>query len=380
MAPAFPVEEFLGRQQRFQEALRAADLPIAVVNTPENICYLTGHQTAGYYTYQCLVVPAVGDPVLMMRETEVVNGKDTTYLGNIVGFADIDDPLACTAAKVAELAPGAQRVGLENKSWFLTPLNYARLSELLHAEAVPVDDVVASLRLIKSGLEIEAIRKAADITNKAVRAAALAAVPGVRERDVAAVAFATLIREGSEYLGMEPFVASGPRAGNIHASFTDRVIRPGEGVLLEMASSYHRYHAPLMHTVWNGELSAGLAKMAEACLAAREAAVALVRPGNTPAQAHAACREKIGEYGLLHTYRKRTGYSVGIAFAPDWGEGHVLSLQETENRPFQPGMVIHVVPTLREESVAGFGFSAQVLVTDGDPEILTHCDIVHPES
>ena len=31
----------------------------------------------------------------------------------------------------------------------------------------------------------------------------------------------------------------------------------------------------------------------------------------------------------------------------DWGEGHVLSLQETEHREFVPGMVAHVVPTLR---------------------------------
>ena len=378
MPPVFEPAEFASRQEHFQAALRAAELPVAVVNTPENICYLCGHETAGYYTYQCLIVPAEGDPVLLLRETEVVNGRETTYLDRIEGFADIDDPLARTAELVAELAPGARRVGLEEKSWFLTPANHGRLHALLGSEAVGIDDLVAGLRLVKSPAEIGQLRQAAAVTNAAVRAAALAAVPGARERDVAAVAFATLIAEGSEYVGMEPFVASGPRAGSIHASWSDRVIQPGEGVLLELAASRGRYHAPLMYTVWSGELAEPAARMAEACQAARDATIAAIAPGATPAQAHAVCRATIDSHGLLHTYRKRSGYSVGIAFAPDWGEGHVLSLQETEHREFVPGMVVHVVPTLRLAGAAGYGFSGTVLVTSDGAEVLTWCDVTEP--
>ncbi|MEV7439523.1 M24 family metallopeptidase [Streptomyces griseoviridis] len=94
-----------------------------------------------------------------------------------------------------------------------------------------------------------------------------------------------------------------------------------------------------------------------------------------PAEAHAACKAAIADAGLAHTYRKRSGYSVGIAFAPDWGEGHLLSLGETEEKRFAANMVVHVVPTLRIAGTAGIGLSATVLITDDGHEVLTSCPV-----
>lgn len=376
--PVFPAAEYEQRLSRLREALHARDLDAVVVHTPENICYLSGHATPGYYTYQCLVVPADGAPALLTRETETVNGRDTTYLEDIVGYADASDPVEATVALVRRLVPKARRVGLESRSWFCPPSTHAELTAALTAAGaamVAVDDMLAELRLVKSAAEIEQIRAAAKITNVGMAAAAQAAIPGARERDVAAAAFHALVANGSEYFGMEPFVASGPRAGTIHASWTDREIRAGEPVLLEMSATRGRYNGPLMHTVWTGSLSGDAAAMAEACRDARDATVAEVRPGGTPARAHEICKEVIRAAGLAHTYRKRSGYSVGLAFAPDWGEGHILSLKETEHREFVPGMVVHVVPTLRIAGVAGIGLSATVLVTETGNEILTSCTI-----
>ena len=376
MTPTFDRSEYASRVQGFQKCLSELDLDVAVVTAPENICYLTGHQTPGYYTYQCLVVPQAEDPALLTRETETINGEQSTWLTHIVGYPDVADPLQRTAELVAELAGAGTRVGLEERSWFLTPAQHRQLASALSPRSIhPIDSELAELRLIKSPAEIDQIRKAADITNAAVRAAALAAVPGARECDAAAAAFAAMITSGSEYVGMEPFIASGPRAGTIHASWSDRVIGKGEGVLIELAAAKGRYHAPLMHTVWTGALPEFEARMAAACQEARDETVALLTPGRTPAEAHARCREVIGAHGLLSTYRKRSGYSVGIAFAPDWGEGHILSLKETEHRPFEPGMVVHAVPTLREGGVAGFGFSGTAVITDSGPEIITSCPL-----
>jgi Xaa-Pro dipeptidase len=372
VTPTFDRTEYDARVQSLQKRLAERDLGLAVVTAPENICYLTGHQTPGYYTYQCLLVPQAADPVLLTRETETINGTQSTWLSQIVGYPDVADPLQRTAELVSELAGSVDRIGLEERSWFLTPAQHRQLADAVRPRSVhAIDTDLAELRLIKSPAEIEQIRAAAQITNAGVRAAALAAVPGTRERDVAAAAFATMITAGSEYVGMEPFVASGPRAGTIHASWTDRVINPGEGVLIELAAAHGRYHAPLMHTVWTGALPDFEARMAVACQEARDETIAMLSPGRTPAEAHARCREVIDTHGLLSTYRKRSGYSVGIAFAPDWGEGHILSLKETEHRPFEPGMVIHVVPTLREEDKAGFGFSGTVIITETGPEVIT---------
>ncbi|KRV49836.1 peptidase [Wenjunlia vitaminophila] len=378
MSPVFPPSEYQQRLGALRATLEAEGLDAVVVHTPENVCYLSGHATPGYYTYQCLVVTTAGDAALLMRQTETDNAADTSYLERIVGFPDSADPVRATADLLAELAPGARAVGVEARSWFLPPEPFARLGALLSdrgARVAHIDGVLAAARLVKSPLEIAQIRAAARSTNAGVAAAASAAVPGASERTVAAAAFEALIASGSEYFGMEPFVASGPRAGTIHASWSDRVIQRDEAVLLEMSATCGRYNAPLMHTVWTGALAGEAAAMATACARARDAALAHVRPGGSPAAAHAACKEAIADAGLAHTYRKRSGYSVGIAFAPDWGEGHLLSLGENEQRAFAPGMVVHVVPTLRVRGTAGIGLSATVLVTDDGHEVLTSCDV-----
>ena len=294
MAPKFPASEFEGRLRRLQSAMAEQGLKLCLIHTPENICYLTGHETPGYYVYQCLIVPVEGAPVLVLRETEVANAEQFTYLDRLVGFKDSEDPVTRTVEAVRQFGLAGDSVGIEERSWFNPPYNYRRLLEGLGSRRVQaVDSLVAGLRLIKSPLEIETIRQAARITNAAMAAAVAACRPGVRERDVAAEAMATLLREGSEYLGMEPFVASGPRSSVIHASWSDRVIEPGEPVLIEMAASFKRYHAALMYTTITGRLSGQLERVVEVCREALAATLEVVRPGNTPAQCHRTCCDVI---------------------------------------------------------------------------------------
>ncbi len=120
--PTFPAAEYADRLERFQRTLADLALDVAVVTAPENICYLVGHETPGYYTYQCLIVPRHGQPTMLTRETETVNAEQTTYLSDIRGYADVDDPIARTIAVVHDVAGSPARVGLEERSWFLPPV------------------------------------------------------------------------------------------------------------------------------------------------------------------------------------------------------------------------------------------------------------------
>jgi len=372
MAPAFPADEFSGRLARLRDFMRMKRVDVCVVNSPENVAYLTGHATPGYYTYQALVVPIGGEPMLVLRESEVINAQETSYLEDLFPYSNGVDPISVTAEAVRSSSKVSSRLGLEESSWYLPPRQHRCLAEILRPDAVvAVDEGLANLRLIKSQLEIDAIREAADIVNTTISQVIEIIQSGVSEREIAAAIFSGLVRSGSEYLGMEPFVASGPRSGSIHASWTDRIIGEGEPVLLEFAAAHKRYHAALMHTVAVGELPDELKQMADTCRSAREAAIATVRPGAEAQEPHAACIDVIRADGLLDYYRKRTGYSIGIAFAPDWGEGHLLSLGPNEKKRLMPGMALHVVPAIRIPHRGGFGLSATVLVTDDGSEVLT---------
>ncbi len=85
----------------------------------------------------------------------------------------------------------------------------------------------------------------------------------------------------------------------------------------------------------------------------------------------AACRGPIERAGFEPNFRKRTGYSVGVGYAPSWGEGHIVSLRRDDPTPLEPGMVFHMPPALRVPRRYGLGFSETVLVTETGCEVLT---------
>lgn len=118
---------------------------------------------------------------------------------------------------------------------------------------------------------------------------------------------------------MEPLVSSGPRSGLPHMTWRRRRLEVGDPVFLELAGSHARYHAALMRMVWIGGPPVEARRMMDCSLHALEAALHEVRPGVPCSAAHEAAQRVIDDGGYTAAFRKRIGYSMGVAFAPDWG-------------------------------------------------------------
>jgi Xaa-Pro dipeptidase len=172
------------------------------------------------------------------------------------------------------------------------------------------------------------------------------------------------VSAGSEYFGMEPLVSSGPRSGTAHATWRRRRLMNGDGISLAMAACHHRYHAALMRSCWIGKPPAKAVDMMATSLEALEAALDAIRPGVACEAVHAACQAVIDRRGYSDNYRKRTGYSMGISFAPDWGEGNILSLFSGVPTLLRPGMVLHLPTALRDYGNFTVGASETVVVTE----------------
>ncbi|MFW6075793.1 MAG: M24 family metallopeptidase, partial [Chloroflexota bacterium] len=115
-------------------------------------------------------------------------------------------------------------------------------------------------------------------------------------------------------------------------------------------------------------------RMDEAARRGLNAAIDAIGPGVPASDVDRACRSAIADAGFADYFRHRTGYSIGLSFPPDWGEGQILSLKESEHRPLEPGMAFHLVPILIDPGVAGIGCSQTVLVTEAGHELLTSFD------
>ncbi len=338
-------------------------IDVLIVTGPENIYYLTGQQTPGYYTFQALLLPVDGEPVFIVRQLELNNLVANSYLREIEVYQDDADPVDVTAGLIAWLGWGEKRIAIDERAWFLPIAVYKALLEKLGALA-DGSRIVEALRAVKSPGEIAKIERAAVYTAIGVEAGLAAVCAGASENDIVAAMMGATIAAGSEYVGMEPLMSSGPRSGIPHGTWRRRVIEPGDPVFLELSGCHDRYHATLMRSAWIGTPPDTARAMMDCCLEALEAALAALRPGATCADVHNACQAVVDAHGFTENFKKRAGYCIGTSFAPDWGEGNILSLYTGVDEIIRPGMAFHIPPALRIYGEFTVGVSETAIVTE----------------
>lgn len=366
---AFTKAEVDRRIDAARSKLVERGIDVFIVTSPENIFYLTGQQTPGYYTFQALLLPADAEPHFVVRQLELNNLVANSFLANIHPYPDGVDSVTFTADLIKQLGWQNKRIAIDERGWFLPIAVYKALADRL-GDLKDGAGLIEQLRAVKSAAEIAAVRKAAGYVDAGMTAGLAAMRAGASENDVAAAMMSAAIAAGSEYLGMEPLLSSGPRSGVPHGTWRRRRIERGDSVFYEMAAAHDRYHAALMRSAWIGQPPDEARRMMDTCLAALEAALAALKPGSTCEDVHRACQAVIDRDGYTDAFRKRTGYSIGISFAPDWGEWQVLSLYEGVKTVLKPGMIFHIPPALRVYGTFTVGVSETALVTEHGAEQL----------
>ncbi len=360
---AFAADEYASRIQRTRERLSAAGVDVMIVTGPENIFWLTGQQTPGYYTFQALLLPVEGKPVFVIRQLEYFNFIANTFISDAAIYQDGDNPVDFLFAMLQQRGWLNKRIGLDKRGWFLPIAVYEALQSKLGTIA-DTAGVIEPLRAIKSAAEVEKIATAARYVDAGMQAGMAAVRAGADENALVSAMMGAAIAAGSEYVGMEPLVSSGPRSGVPHGTWRRRVIKDNDPVFLEMAAAHDRYHAALMRSAWIGRPPAIALEMEKVCQEALQAALDAIRPGATCADPHIACQKVIDRAGFTDNFKKRTGYSIGVSFAPDWGEGGILSLYSGVTTELQPGMTFHIPPALRIYGEFTVGVSETVVVTE----------------
>src|SRR4029077_18023245 len=223
----FPKAEYDRRLAALRSQMAAKDFELFLTSGPENIFYLTGQQTPGYYTFQCLCVPQIGEPFHILRGLETMNARLNTLMSDIEGYADDAHPSAATAAALHRRGWKGKRVAIDRGSWFLTVNLYERFASEFGA-LLDGSGLVEPLRRVKSPLELEQMEKSAAANDAGMQAGLNKVRDGATENEVAAAIMNAAILAGSEYLGMDPFVTSGPRSGVPHTTWRRRRIEAGD--------------------------------------------------------------------------------------------------------------------------------------------------------
>ena len=368
-----PEGEFEARTEAVRRALEDRQLDACLITSPENIFYLTGLDHQGYFGPHILVVRRDEESLLCARAHERSTVERQVGNARMVGYPDTCPPGDHIAERLRDLGLGDAALGIQTDSLGFPPsFEHALKAGLPEALWRDVSGLVERLRLVKSENEIAAIRQAATIADAIMETALETAGAGVSERSIAAEVHRRMIDEGGDYVGFGPFIRSGERLPFEHEVWSDRILREGEQLILEMAGCVGRYHAPMGRLAFAGRAPAGTDDLAAICRAAQEKVLEAMRPGTTGAEAYNAWQSVVDEAGLSHYRRHHCGYCVGVAFPPTWTGGiGVVSLNPESDLVLERNMVFHQLSWLLGCGRGDFFVSDTVLVGDEGGERLT---------
>jgi len=322
--------------------------------SPENLFYLTGYRGE--------------EGGLLLEEgrgTLLVDGRYFTQAKEEAEGVEVG-LLKSWARGIAEelRSRSLKRVGVEAHS--LTLRQYQRLSEEAQGvEFVPIGEELEGLRARKGPDEVEAIKEAIAISERALKEVLSLLKPGVREMEVALELEFRMRRAGSEGVPFPPIVASGPRAALPHATPTEKRIGAGEPVIVDFGARHNRYCSDETRTFLVGGDGGEFEKIYQIVKEAQERAIERIRVGVPLSEVDRAARERIEAAGFGPHFSHGTGHGVGIA-VHEWPTVSSESSQVAEE-----GMVITIEPAIYLPEWGGVRIEDMVLITPSGAEVLT---------
>jgi Xaa-Pro dipeptidase len=243
-------------------------------------------------------------------------------------------------------------------------------------ELISADALLLRLRSVKTPQELARIRIACRIAQEAFASGARHLHAGLSEAEVAArfrepLSTWGIGREGVERAGGFTFCMSGPNSARAYAAYqrsTARTLAPGDLALVHCNSYADGYWTDITRTFVMRAPDERTTKMHEAILAARQAALAVVKPRARAAEVDRAARELLRERGFGPAFKHPTGHGVGFAAINHDAEP---CLHPASPARLETGMVFNVEPGVYFEGYGGIRHCDMVAVTETGAEVLT---------
>jgi ectoine hydrolase len=383
---SFDSSEYRRRRARAAAAARDGGFEALLIADPANIYYLTGYNAWSFYMPQFLLLAADDDAtVFVAREMDANGAHRTAALSpeEIVGYPESTvhqrdvHPFDWVAQELrvrgwARRFAGG-RVAIEVDAHFFSIRSYLALrAGLPEWEFSDGHGIVNWLRLVKSDSEIDLMRNAGKIVSRAMAVAFDAIAAGVPQHQIAAAISHAQVAgvDGidGDYPAIVPMLPIGDAADTPHLTWSAQPLVAGEIVSIEIAGVHRRYHTPLARSVALGTVPRDLERLSALTVEGLTLAIEAVRPDRTVGDVADVFWSFLARHGL--TKNSRLGYSIGIGYPPDWGEGTV-SIRRDDQTVLQPNMTFHFIAGMWLEG-RGCVFSESLRVADDGVEVLTN--------
>lgn len=343
------------RVETLRTLLADEGLDAMVISQPENRRYLSGFTgSAG---------------VLVISQVDAILATDFRYYEQATRQAPDFELAKVTDELNPVLADVLQRLGVHRVGFEAAHVSFATHEEWTEAvpdvEWVPTQELVERLRAVKDEAELALLREAIALTDEALVQVAGQMRPGMTERQVAWELEAYLRTHGADAVAFEITVASGPNGAMPHARPTERVIEPGEPIVIDLGARVGGYHSDLTRTLCLGPADGRFHEIYDVVLEAQTKAETGIHAGMLGQEADSLAREVIEAAGYGKNFGHPLGHGVGLAVHEK------PRLGKKSKDLLQPGMVTTVEPGIYLPGWGGVRIEDVVLIGTDGIEVLT---------
>ncbi|MFT4042495.1 MAG: aminopeptidase P family protein [Gordonia sp. (in: high G+C Gram-positive bacteria)] len=360
-----PIPDTAARRERLRAVLAAESDPLdaVIVSDLINVRYLTGF-TGSNAALLISVAGAEGDRIS-------TDGRYLTQVAQQAGDLRAVIARECTGALVGlAAADGRARIGFESDA-----LSVAAYRSLVDQAGDGVElrgraGLVSGLRAVKDAGEIALLRQACAIADEALAEIIADGVirAGTTEREVARALEWAMYRLGADGIAFETIVAAGAHSAIPHHRPTHSALADGDLVKIDFGAVYGGYHSDITRTFVLRSAAAWQRDIYDLVARAQAAGRAALSAGADLRAVDAAARTIIDDAGHAEHYVHGLGHGVGLEIHEAPGIGKLAE------GTLPCGAAVTVEPGVYLPGRGGVRIEDTLVVTDGEPDLLTATD------
>jgi Xaa-Pro aminopeptidase len=318
---------------RAQKAVAAQGLDALVITPGADLRYLTGYQAKPLERLTAFVLPAAGDPTLIVPELEVSAAFAAGVDVEIAAWVETDDPFRLLADRLG----AARQIAVDDHMWAERVLAIQAAVPAISLSLA--GQVLRELRMRKDAAEIEALREAGAAIDRVHDRMSDWLRPGRTERAVGAEIASAIQDEGHVSVDFV-IVGSGPNGASPHHEVSDRVIQPGDPVVVDIGGTMPSgYCSDSTRTyVAGGEAPAAFVDAYAVLLQAQTAQREHARVGVSAESVDEVGRRILRDAGYADLFIHRTGHGIGLETHED---PYIVAGNELL---LEPGMAFSIEP------------------------------------
>lgn len=205
---------------------------------------------------------------------------------------------------------GVHTLGFEED--YLTFRELMGYEKKLNAKLVPYNEKIYGFRSVKEPWELDRMRKAQDITDKAFSEVLTRIRVGMTEKELQAELVYCLLKNGADNMSFDPIVVSGPNTSMPHGVPGDRQIQAGDFITMDFGALYDGYCADMTRTVAVGYATEEMQKVYDTVLKAQLAGIGVTKAGVKGREVDGAARKVITDAGYGPYFGHGYGHCLGM--------------------------------------------------------------------